>query len=626
MTRTYRRQGSHASHTASRSHKAARSTWTSRAPQASGGMYIFTADPASRIKVVIGVAVAIVAVFLLAFIKIQIIDGPQYVAAAESMRVSTYPIEPRRGTIYDRNGNVLAISVDKTTIVCDPSEIVDTKINTKEGYTPWVPAQILAEHLGGNAEDYYELITQPDSKYALIYRKAEPNVADKIEDALEEAGVLGIYFTSDPKREYPHGEIGGQIIGAVQEVADAETNRQYYVGISGLEAYYDDVLSGEPGWATHEQGKDGTKIPNGIHEEQAPVDGQDIVISIDLELQRKVEETLKKGVKDLKSKGATSVVIDGATGEIYAAASLPLFNPADRSVVEEGATTLKVVTDLFEPGSIFKTVAAMAILENEVLTPDDEIFCPAELAADEYFISDAHERGDATFTFREILDQSSNVGISLSTELLGFDKFYDAIIRYNLHSDTGVDFPGEGEVGTDILGMMKSFDTWSKMDGYSASFGQGVSITALQIARFYGAIVNNGVECTPHFLISYPQTGEVVEYETEQVIENTNAIPVMQDMLKTVVTEGTGTGAAIEGFNVAGKTSTAEIYDEKTGTYKENSFNLAFTGFIADSNSSLVCFVGAQEVPGDGTTTALFKDIMTTAIDRFRISPVEPVE
>ena len=328
-------------------------------------------------------------------------------------------------------------------------------------------------------------------------------------------------------------------------------------------------------------------------------------------------------MKDLKSKGATSVVIDGATGEIYAAASLPLFNPADRSVVEEGATTLKVVTDLFEPGSIFKTVAAMAILEEEVLTPEDEIFCPAELAADEYFISDAHERGDATFTFREILDQSSNVGISLSTELMGFDKLYDAIIRYNLHSDTGVDFPGEGEVGTDILGMMKTFDTWSKMDGYSASFGQGISITALQIARFYGALVNNGVECTPHFLISYPQTGEVATYPTEDVIVNKNAIPVMQDMLKTVVTEGTGTGAAIDGFSVAGKTSTAEIYDEKTGTYKEDAFNLAFTGFIADSNSSLVCFVGAQEVPGDGTTTALFKDIMTTAIDRFRISPVE---
>lgn len=623
MTRTGQRRGSHASHASSHARKNAKSTWTSRSPRDLGSTRVFNADPTNRVAWILGFGVLAVLLFALALFKIQVIDGPMYVEAAENMRISTIPVEPRRGTIYDRNGNVLAISVNKTTIVCDPSEIVDTKLNKKEGYSPWVPAQILAECLGGSAEEYYEIITKPDTKYAVIYRKADPKVADQIKEKLNEAQVLGVYYTSDPQREYPHGEIGGQIIGAVEVAADPETNREYYIGTTGLEAYYDEILSGQPGWATHERGKDGTMIPNGIHEEQAPVDGQDIVVSLDLELQRKVEETLKKGMKDLKSKGATSVVIDGATGEIYAAASLPLFNPADRSVVEEGATTLKVVTDLFEPGSIFKTVAAMAILESETLTPEDEIFCPAELAADEYFISDAHERGDATFTFRETLDQSSNVGISLATEQMGFDKLYDAILRYNLHSDTGVDFLGEGEVGTDILGMMKTFDTWSKMDGYSASFGQGVSITALQIARFYGAIVNNGIECVPHFLISYPQTGEVVTYPTEDVIENKNAIPVMQDMLKTVVSEGTGTGAAIEGFNVAGKTSTAEIYDEKTGTYKENSFNLAFTGFIADSNSSLVCFVGAQEVPGDGTTTTLFKDIMTTAIDRFRISPVE---
>lgn len=623
MTRSNKRRGSHGSHASFGSRKSAKPSWTSRSSREISGARVFTADPARRVTWAMYVAGAIALIFCAVLFKIQIFDGPSYVAAAENMRVATVPIEPRRGTIYDRNGNVLAISVNKTTIVCDPTEIVDTKINQKEGYSPWEPAQILAEYLGGSAEEYYEIITKPDTRYAVIYRKADPDVANQIKEKLSDAGVLGVYYTSDPQREYPHGEIGGQIIGAVQEMADPETNREYYVGVTGLEAYYDDILSGEPGWATHERGKDGTKIPNGIHEEQAPVDGQDIVVSLDLGLQRKVEETLKKGMKDLKSKGATSVVIDGATGEIYAAASLPLFNPADRSVVEEGATTLKVVTDLFEPGSIFKTVAAMAILESETLTPDDEIFCPAELAADEYYISDAHERGDATFTFREILDQSSNVGISLATEQMGFDKLYDAIIRYNLHSDTGVDFLGEGEAGTDVLGMMKSFDTWSKMDGYSASFGQGISITALQIARFYGALVNDGVECTPHFLISYPQTGEVATYPTEDVIENKNAIPVMQDMLKTVVSSGTGTGAAIEGFNVAGKTSTAEIYDEKTGTYKENSFNLAFTGFIADSNSSLVCFVGAQEVPGDGTTTSMFKDIMTTAIDRFRISPVE---
>ena len=156
---------------------------------------------------------------------------------------------------------------------------------------------------------------------------------------------------------------------------------------------------------------------------------------------------------------------------------------------------------------------------------------------------------------------------------------------------------------------------------YNVSFGQGLSLTPLQITRFYGALVNDGVECTPHFLLSKPQSGETAEYGSDTVIKDKKAIDDLTSMLKTVVTEGTGKAAAIDGFNVAGKTSTAEIYDEKNGGYRKGVYNLAFTGFLADSSSQLVCFVGANEVPTDGVVTPIFKDIMTTAIDRFNIYP-----
>ena len=181
---------------------------------------------------------------------------------------------------------------------------------------------------------------------------------------------------------------------------------------------------------------------------------------------------------------------------------------------------------------------------------------------------------------------------------MGFEELYNHIVRYNLHSDTGVDYPGEGEEGTDALGMLAPYDQWSAVQAYNVSFGQGVSVTPLQMTRFYGAIVNNGVECVPHFLIGMPQSGTTPAYGTTQVIENTDALGDMQSMLKTVVTDGTGAKAAIDGFNVAGKTSTAEIYDEENGGYRKNVYNLAFTGFLADSPSKLVCFVGANEVPG----------------------------
>ena len=444
----------------------------------------------------------------------------------------------------------------------------------------------------------------------------------RAKDAGEQAQTVqsGIHFVTESRREYPNGQVAGQVVGACSIGVDEDKNREYYYGICGLEKQYNDVLSGTPGYYEAEYGRSGQAIPGGVHEQVDAVDGQDIVVSIDINLQRDVEEYLTNGCKDLEAASGSAVLMDGSTGEIYAAASLPLFNPADRSEVKEGAMQLKCVTDLFEPGSIFKSVSTMAILETGTLTPDSELFCPASITADGYTISDAHERGDATFTLREILDQSSNVGISLATEQMGFDELYNHIVKYNLHSTTGVDYPGEGEEGTDALGMLAPLEQWSAVQAYNVSFGQGVSVTPLQMTRFYGAIVNSGVECVPHFLLSMPQSGYTPIYETEDVIENKDAIGDMQSMLKTVVTDGTGKLAAIDGYNVAGKTSTAEIYDEENGGYRKNVYNLAFTGFLADSSSKLVCFVGANEVPGNRVVTPIFKDIMTSAIDRFGIT------
>ncbi len=571
------------------------------------------------------------AVFFLRLVYLQVIVAGDYSAQAQAQRTSYLTIEPRRGTIYDRNGVVLATSVDATTIYVDPTEVTDVNMT----------AQLLADSLGGQASGYLGKVTANNTRYSVIKRKADTSVGDDLQsrvtervaeaqkqenvrakDAGEQAQTVqsGIHFVTESRREYPNGQVAGQVVGACSIGVDEDKNREYYYGICGLEKQYNDVLSGTPGYYEAEYGRSGQAIPGGVHEQVDAVDGQDIVVSIDINLQRDVEEYLTNGCKDLEAASGSAVLMDGSTGEIYAAASLPLFNPADRREVKEGAMQLKCVTDLFEPGSIFKSVSTMAILETGTLTPDSELFCPASITADGYTISDAHERGDATFTLREILDQSSNVGISLATEQMGFDELYNHIVKYNLHSTTGVDYPGEGEEGTDALGMLAPLEQWSAVQAYNVSFGQGVSVTPLQMTRFYGAIVNSGVECVPHFLLSMPQSGYTPVYETEDVIENKDAIGDMQSMLKTVVTDGTGKLAAIDGYNVAGKTSTAEIYDEENGGYRKNVYNLAFTGFLADSSSKLVCFVGANEVPGNRVVTPIFKDIMTSAIDRFGIT------
>ena len=618
-------------HGASSSRESSRGRRTHQAPAPAGIAGKLAIFDSNRAFWPLAIFAIFAAVFFLRLVYLQVIVAGDYSAQAQAQRTSYLTIEPRRGTIYDRNGVVLATSVDATTIYVDPTEVTDINMT----------AQLLADSLGGQASDYLEKVTASNTRYSVIKRKADTSVGDDLQsrvtervaeaqkqenarakDAGEQAQTVqsGIHFVTESRREYPNGQVAGQVVGACSIGVDEDKNREYYYGICGLEKQYNDVLSGTPGYYEAEYGRSGQAIPGGVHEQVDAVDGQDIVVSIDINLQRDVEEYLTNGCKDLEAASGSAVLMDGSTGEIYAAASLPLFNPADRSEVKEGAMQLKCVTDLFEPGSIFKSVSTMAILETGTLTPDSELFCPASITADGYTISDAHERGDATFTLREILDQSSNVGISLATEQMGFDELYNHIVKYNLHSTTGVDYPGEGEEGTDALGMLAPLEQWSAVQAYNVSFGQGVSVTPLQMTRFYGAIVNSGVECVPHFLLSMPQSGYTPVYETEDVIENKDAIGDMQSMLKTVVTDGTGKLAAIDGYNVAGKTSTAEIYDEENGGYRKNVYNLAFTGFLADSSSKLVCFVGANEVPGNRVVTPIFKDIMTSAIDRFGIT------
>ena len=566
--------------------------------RAAGDALVVRGSARTAVPIVVFVAIALV--FFARLFYLDVIVQKEYSDAAQKSHTVGLTVEPRRGTIYDRNGKILAISVDATTVYCNPSEVTD----------PTAEAAQIASCLGGTYKDYVDQLSAEKSTFSYVKRKADVDKAAK----LKELELPGIYFLSDTRREYPYGEVGGQLVGATNTEVDTDANREYYTGISGLEYWYNETLSGTPGYYEAEIGADGTPIPGGVHESTAAQDGQDIVISVDIEFQQVVEAALKDRLERMGVKGGTALVMDGGTGEIYACASYPYFNPADRSEVKEGSMQVKAISSLLEPGSVFKTVSAMSILEEGTMDTEDTLFCPSELVADGYHISDAHARDDTTYSLRQIMQYSSNVGISLAVENMGFDKLYDHILKYDLHTLTGVDFPGEQ------LGYLVDFDNWSRVVGYNVSFGQGISVTPLQIARFYGALTNDGVECTPHFVIKYPETGEVPTYDTKQIVEKTEVISKMNSMLQTVVESGTGSMASIEGYDVAGKTSTAEVYDEENGGYKYDTYNLGFCGFINNSDSKLVCYVGANEVIGDNEVTPIFRDIMSDAVDRYNIT------
>lgn len=546
-----------------------------------------------RTYTLLAIFVAVALIWIVRLVYLQVIVADDYSEQANATRTTTITIQAKRGTIYDRNGAILATSVDATSIYADPREVEDADAEAEQ----------LAAVLGGTKEYYRTLLTE-DTTFVYIKRQADVDVGLTVKDL----GLAGIHFLDDTKRVYPYGQTGGQVVGFCN--IDG-------TGLTGLELEYDDILKGTNGTRTEQVGADGTPIPNGV-EEYTPVEnGQDIIVSIDIDMQASLEQKLSDGIEQIGGSDGTAVLMDAGTGEIYAIASTPYFNPSDTSQVEDGATSIKAVSQAFEPGSSFKTISATAILESGEMTTDTEVNCPAYLYFDEgYTISDAHSRSDTTMTLRQIIATSSNVGISLSVDhTIGFSALYDKIVQYGMTSATGIDYPGESS------GYLADPDNWSTVQAYNVTFGQGVSVTPLQLVRFYGALTNDGVACTPHLLIQSGAEGryEKATYDSEQIIDNTDAIEPMVSMLESVVTEGTGQLAAIDGYAVAGKTGTAEYADE-SGGYVEDSWNVDFVGFLPNSSSQLVCYVGVDKVASGAPTTSIFQNIMSDAIQRYSIT------
>ncbi len=537
------------------------------------------------------VFLAIAAIFLIRLVYLQVIVSDEYAANATEVRTINYETAPHRGTIYDRNGTVLAVSVDATTIYANPYEVTNADYEARK----------LAQILGGEESGYIDLLKTANTSFVYIERQADVEKAQKV----KQLALDGIYFLDESRREYPNGSIGGQVVGA----CDVDGN-----GICGLELQYDDILRGSPGVYSGERGIKGTPIPGGVHEQVAAVDGEDIIISIDITLQDAVERALESGIEIYGEQPAGSVVVmDAETGDVYAMCSYPYLNPADLSNSMVGSDNLTAVTREIEPGSVFKSFSALTVLQEKALSPDDTLFVPAELEADKYVIQDAHERDDMYMTFSQILDNSSNVGISLAIDKVGFAKLYETLKKLKFSEKTGIDYPGEA------AGSLTELSQWSKVGGYNISFGQGVSATPLQVARAYCAIANEGTMVEPHFLLSKPQSGEWMEYESEQVLHDQEAINTLKGMLRGVVTNGTGTAAYIEGYDVVGKTSTAQIAEN--GTYAESRYNLCFAGFINNSSSKLVCNVTANDVHYSGNVAGIFRDLMVEAIDLYKIVP-----
>ena len=557
-------------------------------------------------------------VFVLAlFIRLfflQVVYADEYSSSAEARRTVVETVYAKRGTIYDRNGNILATSVDAVDICANPSQIAD----------PQATSTVLAEVLGGEASTYLEKIAG-DSKFAYVVRQADVSVADqlkvKYDDYQEQIAAMdldedeeppanplaGIYTEDTVKRVYPYGQVAGQVIGYV--------NRDG-VGVSGLEQYYDDILRGFDGEKVVEQGRRGIQIPGGVKVSKEPVKGRDITVSIDIDLQQYAEEQLVAYAQESEAVGGEFMVLDGATGEILATASLPLYDLNNVSAAPEGAWALRTISHVYEPGSSFKTVTAAALLEEGLTKPDEVIDVPSELKFNDRTIKDNHDHPDEKLSFAEIIEQSSNIGISILEDRMESETFASYLEKFGFGQRLGVDHPSESK------GILDDVENWIEVQEANISFGQSMSATTLQMASFYGTLANNGVRVQPHFLIGYADTGEQVSYESEQVISAATC-GTLENMLRGVVTNGTGTLIDVPGYEPVGKTGTAQKVVD--GEYSKDMSILDFAGWLAHTNSAIVC-MAVMDNPAMSSAMPLWSSIMQHAAETYRIIPDSALE
>ena len=525
----------------------------------------------------------------LRLVWLQVFQARELSQAAEDRRTNVVTLHARRGTIYDRNGNVLAMSVECRTIYANPQDIEN----------PARIAQILASRLGGTPNDYISDLTA-DTTFVYIRHKVEKELGDE--------DLTGVYFLEDTKRVYPYGATAGQILGVVGIDGD---------GLTGLEYYYDDILRGEDGQMIVEQGIGGVPIAGGASQITEARNGTDIIISLDINLQEKAEAALADAVKTYESESGSIMVTNPRTGEIYCACSTPLANVDDLEHTSAEALNLKLVTDSYEPGSVFKVLTIAIAIDNGLVTPSTVLTVPPTILVGDDYVSEHIDRDyDVTITVRDIIAQSYNTGTALIAQsIIGDERFAAGVDRFGIGHTTGIDFPGEAE------GIVTRYRDYDGSTCGFMSFGQSVAFPMVQLVRAFGAIANDGVLTTPHFLVA--KGGETVDWGQGEAAISPEAAHMTIDCMRAVMTEGTGIHGQVVGYDIAGKTGTGEQSVSGEG-YTDFHYTASLCGFANADNPEILVYVGLNGVRylASASSSYLFATIMEEAVNDIGVQPV----
>ncbi len=545
-------------------------------------------EPVSRRTVVLGF-MGVASLFGIGKLAdYQVVNAGTYRKRADDRRVSSQTLYAKRGTIYDRNGNVLASSAECRNVYANPKLIEDVDD----------AVAALVEVLAVDEQEVREKLER-DTTFVYIKRQVDMDVAEELSDR----EIAGIEFEQAIKRVYPYGNLASQIIGVVN------TDNK---GVSGLEAYYDDVLSGVNGSLVRERARDGSFIAGGAYERVDAQDGTDIILTIDANIQAAAEEAMAQAVQDMSASYGSACVTDPRTGEILACCSNPTYDQTDLGNTSAEDMNLRVVTDSYEPGSVFKALVCGMAIDLGLVTPDTTFEVPAKIEVGDYMVGDSDHRDyGMTMTVREIMRRSSNTGMVLVGRKIGAEDFAKYLDTYCIGELSGVDFPGES------TGTVRELEDWDGSSLGSMSFGQGIAVSPIEIMRAVGAIANKGVMRTPHFLQA--KGGEDVAWDDEVRVISEEAASEVTSMMVTVVDEGTGEEGQVAGYDVAGKTGTAQRASE-SGGYAEGVYMASFMGFAPAADPRVQVYVTLDKTPQGSRAAAIpFQRIMSSALSTLRV-------
>jgi cell division protein FtsI (penicillin-binding protein 3) len=549
-----------------------------------------------RLVLLLVFVVCLFALVVVRLTQLQILGNKRYNAIGDAQSIHSVKLSADRGSIFDRNGHDLALSVPQQTIWADPSEVKD----------PYKDAALLAPILNSTVADLGQKLSE-DGRFTYLARTVDDATAAKVK-ALK---LAGISMYEEPKRFLPGDPDLSSVIGQVGVDGD---------GLSGLENQYNKQLNGKPGSLLVEQDPTGTDIAGGERKEQPAVRGDDLELTLDGDLQNKVEQSLSQEITLAHARGGIAAVMDSKTGQILALSNLQVPNGGVGSPVQPAPNNM-ALTNVYEPGSVSKLITMSAALQQGIVSPSTHFQIPDQKQVSDTLFHDADPHPVENWTTTDILAASSNIGTITIGQKLGKDELDKYQRAFGYGSETALKYPGES------AGLILDPKHYSGTSLATSSIGQGVSVTAMQMLAAYNTIANNGTYVAPK-LVKGTIDAQGKEHDTPPSATRQVVTPQvakqMNLMLQEVVRVGTATSAEINGYDVAGKTGTARKPRSDGLGYANGQYISTFAGFVPAENPKFTAIVILDQptpIYGGLVAAPVFADFARYALQEYDVPP-----